>query len=206
LRKELDVQNDMRAEPQRVQVSGSERLVDDVFKVDRVTLRYERFDGSMSRPITRLIFERGDAVAVLPYDRERRRVVLVRQFRYPACARDGSGWLWEIIAGIQDDEPESVAKREAREEAGLTLDRLIPVTCVYPSPGACTERVRIYLAPITIPEDLSGLGGLEEEAEDILVKGVDLDQALDMMRGGKIADAKTVIALQHLALHWRDLP
>ncbi len=189
-----------RAMPQRVEVLQSERVLDAFFAVDQVTLRYERFDGSMSRPVTRLLFERGDAVAVLPYERDTWRVLLVRQFRYPALVRGGPGWLWEVIAGMQDGAADAVVRREALEEAGLALRDLQAVTDAYLSPGACSERVRIYLAECegTLPD--GGYAGLREEGEDILIRTFALDEALAMARSGAIADAKTVIALQQLAM------
>ncbi|MCE5259581.1 MAG: HAD-IA family hydrolase, partial [Chloroflexi bacterium] len=124
--------------PRLLQVQARERLYDGYFKLDQATLRYERFDGSLSEPHQRLLFERGDAAAVLPYDPLTRRVVLVNQFRYPTLARGESGWLWEAIAGMVDGErtPEAVARAEALEEAGYRLDALEHVATVYPSPGA----------------------------------------------------------------------
>ncbi len=189
-----------RGGPKRVVVEAIDRVLDDFFTVDRVSLRYERFDGTMSPRITRLVFERGDAVAVLPYEPATGRVLLVRQFRYPAILRGGPGWLWETIAGIQDGAPEEAARREALEEAGLRLGALHHVTTAYLSPGACSERVRIYLAKCVEPLPEAGRGGLAEEDEDIEIRSFPLGEALAMVQRGEIADAKTVIALQHLAM------
>jgi ADP-ribose pyrophosphatase len=188
-------------DPHRVEVQGSERLLDDFFRVERVALRHEQFDGAMSGTITRILFDRGDSAAVLPYDPDTLEVLLIRQFRYPAYVHGGPGWLWEIIAGAQhEDDPEAVARREAQEEAGLTLGPLEHVTTVYPSPGACSERVHIYLAPLPGALPAEGYGGLVEEEEDILLRVFTFDEALAMAARGEIVDAKTVIALQYLAL------
>jgi len=112
--------------PTRVVVTATERVFEGFFKLDRATVSYERFDGSMSAPVNRLVFERGDSVAVLPFDRERRTVILGQQFRYPACLRDGPGWLWEIVAGMIEPgrDAEEVARSEALEEAGYSLGEL----------------------------------------------------------------------------------
>lgn len=188
-------------DPRRVEVQGTERLLDGFFRVEKAVLRHEQFDGTMSDPITRILYDRGDSAAVLPYDPQTLAVVLIRQFRYPAYVHDGPGWLWEIIAGAQHEEdPEAVARREAQEEADLTLGALEHVATVYPSPGACSERVHIYLAPLSDGLPADGHGGLVEEEEDILVRAFALEEALRMVEAGEIADAKTVIALQHLAL------
>lgn len=194
--------------PSRVEILSRERVFDDFFKIDRIVLRHERFDGSMSQELTRLVFERGDAVAVLPYDRRRRQVLLVRQFRLPAYEREGKGWLWEIVAGTVEvgRDPERVARSELLEEAGYRLAALHHIMTVYPSPGGATERVHLYVAPMEPQDRIAAGGGLRHSGEDILVRTFDLDDALRMMEGDEIRDAKTVLALQYAALHWDELP
>ncbi|NLD74168.1 MAG: ADP-ribose diphosphatase, partial [Chloroflexi bacterium] len=55
-------------DPRRVEVQGTERLLDGFFRVEKAVLRHEQFDGTMSDPITRILYDRGDSAAVLPYD------------------------------------------------------------------------------------------------------------------------------------------
>jgi len=187
--------------PSRVEVANHERVLDDFFKVDRYTFQYEHFDGNMSPVMKRLVFERGDAAAVLPYDPATGRVVLIKQFRCPAYVREGDGWLWETIAGMLDgQQPADVVRREAMEEAHLTLDELEHVTTIFPSGGGCSERLFIYLAPISVEPDWCYVGGLESESEDILVCSFTLDEAVQMLCDGRVRTATLVIALQHLML------
>ncbi len=190
--------------PRRVVVMATERVFDGFFKLDRATVSYERFDGSMSASVNRLVFERGDSVAVLPFDRERRTVILVQQFRYPAYLRDGPGWLWEIVAGMIEPgrDAEDVARSEALEEAGYSLGELKHAMTVYASPGGSSERIHIYLAPVVAHQHVGGGGGLPQGGEDILLRTFELNEALAMIEDGRVVDAKTVLALQFLALHW----
>ncbi len=195
-------------EPERVEVLASERIHDDgFFAIDRARLRHERFAGGMTAPMTRLVCERGDAAGVLPYNRARREVVLVQQFRYPVHARGDRPWIWEIIAGMQDAgrTPEAVARAEAMEEAGLDLTELRHVLTLYPSPGGSSERLHVYLAPYTDAQRVAPGGGLVEGGEDIRVRVVALDEALAMAREGRIVDAKTVAALFYLQAVWDEL-
>ena len=110
----------------RVEVMHRSTTYRGFFRVDRFRLRHRLFAGGMSQAVTREVFERGDAVAVLPYDPVRDAVVLVEQFRIGAFAREQSPWLMEIIAGTieKGERPDAVARREAQEEAGLELGRL----------------------------------------------------------------------------------
>jgi len=194
-------------DPERVEVLSTERIHDDgFFAIDRARIRHERFRGGMTAPMTRLVFERGDAVAVLPYNRERREVVLVQQFRYPVHVRGDRAWIWEIIAGMQDGgrAPEEVARAEAMEEAGLELDDLRHVLTIYPSPGGCSERLHVYLAPYEEGQRVAPGGGLAESGEDIRVRVLGLEEALAMVRDGRIVDAKTVAALLYLRAWWPE--
>jgi len=192
----------------RVEVLETVREYDGFYKIDRVRYRFERFDGTMSEPVTRLVFERGDSVCVLPYDRAKDAVLLIQQFRYPAYVRNGPGWLWEIIAGIQDKgrDRTAVAHAELMEEAGYQVDTLVPVASFYLSPGGSSERIYLYLAYVSPADRKTAGGGLAEENEDIAVSAVPFREAMKMIDAGEIIDAKTIIALQWLALHKNDLP
>ncbi len=187
----------------RVEVVEKKREYDGLFKLDRVVLRFEMFNGEMSEQLTRLVFERGDSAAVLLYDRQRDLVILVEQFRYPAYAREGAeGRLLEIVAGTVDRgrTPEAVARAELKEEAGCAVEELQYITTFYPSPGASTERIHLYLGYLDSATQVGPGGGEAWAGEDIRVHQVPLSKAWRWVRDGLIRDAKTIIALQHLAL------
>ncbi|WP_416969564.1 NUDIX domain-containing protein [Streptomyces sp. 4F14] len=167
----------------------------------RTTFDYRRRDG---RWVTqqRETYDRGNGAAVLPYDPERGRVLLVRQFRYPAYVNGHpDGMLVEAAAGLLDDDtPLTAIRREAAEELGVTLGPLTHVFDAYMSPGSVTERLHFYAAPYT-PADRTGAGGgLEEDGEDIDVLELPFTEALAMVRDGRIADGKTIMLLQWAAL------
>ena len=184
-----------------------------LFRVIRAQLRYRRFDGTMSAPVTRINFERGDSVAVLLHDPEDDAVILVRQFRYPVYdgldpdAREGDGaqraWLLEIVAGVQDEgrSVREVAHSELLEEAGYAIaGELEPITTVYPSPGGSSERTHLFLARVDRRQRAGAGGGVVAEGEDTQIVIAPLAVALAMVARGDICDAKTIIALQYLAL------
>src|SRR5262249_61366310 len=91
----------------RVDVRSRRRLLDDFFKVDEAELSFERFDGSMTPPVRRLVFERGDSVAAVGFDRETQRLLLTEQFRFSTFEK-GPGWMIWLIAGLGDrgEQPE----------------------------------------------------------------------------------------------------
>lgn len=132
-----------KSTPNRFEVVQRDNAYQGFYKLDRVQLRHELFDGGMSPVINREIFVRHDAVCVLPYDAQRDEVVLIEQFRVGAMGRTDNPWLVEMVAGLidKDEQPEEVAHREAEEEAGLTFSALRPITKYFPSPGG-QHRIR----------------------------------------------------------------
>lgn len=196
------------------EVLGHKVLYKRFFQLDEYRIRYDKFEGG-SNEVVREVFERGDAVAVLPYDPVRDEIVLVEQFRSGAvkaslevCPERSfeTPWLLELIAGMIDKgEPaEDVVRREALEEAGCELLELIRVYHYLVSPGGTTEQVTLYTAR-TDTAKLGGIHGLDHEHEDIKVHVIKRADALDMLNAGRISNAVTLIGLQWLALNYRDL-
>jgi nudix-type nucleoside diphosphatase (YffH/AdpP family) len=167
----------------------------------RTTFDYRRRDGRWERQ-QRETYDRGNGAVILPYDVERRRVLLTRQFRYPAYANEhADGFLIEAAAGLLDaDDPRTAIRRESAEELGVTLASIDHVFDAYMSPGSVTERLHFFAAPY-VPEDrTSDGGGVAEEGEDIEVLEVDFEEALEMTGDGRIIDGKTIMLLQWAAL------
>jgi nudix-type nucleoside diphosphatase (YffH/AdpP family) len=156
--------------------------------------------------IDREVEDHGAAVAVLPYDPDRRVVTLVRQFRPPVFHVTEVEGLLEAPAGMLDeDDPAACARREALEEVGLRLRDLEPVGSFWSSPGVSTERMHLFLAPYSESDRVSDGGGLAEEHEDIEVIEVAAGELRTMVERGEVADLKTVALVQALHLRHPDL-
>jgi ADP-ribose pyrophosphatase len=192
--------------PDSVKILRAETVFRGYFRVDRYTLRHRMHEGGWTGPMTREIFERGHAVAVLLYDPWGDSVVLVEQFRMPALTGGKAPWQIEVVAGIIDTEetPEAVAHRETHEEAGETLYDLIPLYHYLVSPGGTSETVHLYCG-ICDSRQAGGVHGLDEEHEDIRVIVHPFEQAWAMLSDGRIQNAPTIMALQWLALNREGL-
>lgn len=167
----------------------------------RTTLDVRRRDGRWDRQ-QRETYDRGNGAAVLPHDPERDTVLLTRQFRWPAYVNGHpDGMLVEAAAGLLDeDDPETAVRREATEELGIRLGVLTKAFDAFMSPGSVTERVHGYVGAYSPADLIDAGGGLEDEGEDIEVLEVPLDEALAMVADGRIADGKTIMLLQWVAL------
>ncbi len=172
------------------------------FRIDHYRLRHRLFNGCWSDPITRELFERGHAAAVLPYDPIRDEVLLIEQFRIGALDAPGGPWLLEIVAGIVEssETSEGVVKRESVEEAGCEITDLIPLYEYLVSPGGMTERIALFCGHVDTTL-AGGIYGIQDEGEDIKVHVVALNTALQYLESGKINSASAIIALQWLALN-----
>ena len=186
----------MRAGPDDLDLRRRIQPYAHFFAVEEYDLRFRRFDGTMSPEINRAVFLSGDAVTVLPYDPRRDRVLLVEQFRAGIYGRgDPQPWSLEAIAGRvdPDEPPETAARREAVEEAGLTLGALEWVAGYYPSPGAKAEYLYNYVALCDLPDDAAGVFGVEGEAEDIRGHLVDFAEFESMVASGEIQNGPLLI-------------
>ncbi|UBU09019.1 NUDIX domain-containing protein [Nonomuraea gerenzanensis] len=197
----LDQQGrDLTGNP-RVRVRDVRLLSCNWYVLRTTTFDYRHTDGSWSTQ-ERETYDRGNGATVLLYDTTRRTVLLTRQFRYPAYVNGHpDGMLLETAAGLlDDDEPEVAIRREAAEETGHAVGEVEHVFTVYMSPGSVTERLHFYAAPYSAETRTSHGGGVAAEGEDIEVVELDFDHALDLVKRGEIADAKTIMLLQWAAL------
>lgn len=178
-------------------------LYNGFFTLLEYRFQYRKFDGSTSEVVTREILERGHAVVLLAYDVKRDEVVLIEQIRIAAIETQQSPWILELIAGMMDHENESyeeVARREAMEEAGVTIGRCKPIVSYLASPGGLTEKLHILVGEVDSSTAV-GIHGLAEENEDIKVHVVSREQAYQWVENGVINNAASIIALQWLQLN-----
>ncbi len=176
------------------------------FELVEYRFRHRLFNGEWSGEIRREVFERGNAGVVLPYDPIRDEIVLIEQIRIPAVESSKTPWLLEAVAGMveQGESTEEVVRREAIEEAGLTLKRCDKMLSYLSSPGGTTERMDVYVGEVDSSQ-AEGIHGLASENEDIRVHVVSREQGYRWVESGVIDNAATVIAIQWLELHYPQL-
>jgi nudix-type nucleoside diphosphatase (YffH/AdpP family) len=158
------------------------------------------------RTMMREVLNSGEAAAVLPYDLERRKVVLIKQFRAPVMHIEGHPDFLEAVAGLLDeDDPEACARRETMEEAGIRVATLEPVGRFWSAPGITTERLHLFLAPYAQADRVGEGGGVADEHEEIEVLEVGFDELVSLVERNAIADLKTQALVQALQLRYPDM-
>lgn len=169
---------------------GSRRIhTGRVLNLDVDTVRFP--DGSTGE--LEMIRHPG-ASAVLPvlppHDAADPSVLLIHQYRYAA-----GGPVWEVPAGRLDagESPESCARRELEEEAGAICERLDHLTTIYTTPGFTDERIHLFAARVT------GTAPHRRERDEFIeVAPFPISQVLEMIRDGRMVDAKSIV----LVLYW----
>ncbi|GAB3301088.1 NUDIX domain-containing protein [Parasphingorhabdus pacifica] len=187
---------------------------EDVYVGKILALRADHVAMPGGRSARREVVEHMGAVAVVALD-EADRVVLIHQYRYPLDRR-----LWELPAGLLDvvgEEPVRTAQRELAEEVGLAADEWSVLVDLASSPGFTDQVERVFLARTLTEVDRLPPTGNEEA--DLVVRRVDLADAVDMVLAGEIVNAPAVSGI--LAAHalrrsrvqqrppeapWRDRP
>jgi 8-oxo-dGTP pyrophosphatase MutT (NUDIX family) len=131
------------------------------------------------------------AIGVLAIDADDR-VLLVGQHRYTLDA-----WSWEIPegGGRLDEQPEDAARRELLEETGFSAGTLRELGRADLSNSVTDETAILFVAT-----DLVSGVAQPEPTEELEVRWVPFDQALEMTLDGRITDAMSIIALQRAAL------
>lgn len=153
-------------------------------------------------PFARDIYEIGAVAAVLPYDPERDRLVLLRQFRLAAHLIGRDGLLVEVAAGLVEDgeAPEACARRETVEELGLEARDLVHALDFMPSTGWLAEQAHLFIGRVdssSLP-DQAGAAGESEFTEPFAVAPEDALKALDE---GRIGNGFTALSLLWFARH-----
>ncbi len=183
-----------------IEILNCETVYRGYFRIDRYHLRHRSFAGGWSGEMSREVFERGHAVAVLLYDPQRDQVVLIEQFRIGAYAAGRPAWLLEIVAGIigEGEDPAEVALRETHEETGCVATELIHICDYLPSPGGSSESLALFCARVDA-ETAGGIHGLTHEQEDIRTVVMDSGDAIALLDQGQLNNSAIIIAIGWLA-------
>ena len=183
-------------------VTNKKNLYDGFFKMNEISLKYKKYDGSWSNEIKRELFGGAQVSAVLPYDPIKKKIVLIQQFRPGTISKNTNNYLNEIVAGIIDpgESPEIAAKRECLEETGYKIKKLTPIQGYFPAPGSSESFYHLFLGEVD-SKNGKKIMGLYKENEDILVKSFDINQVKKMMQEGKFVNGLTLIAIQWFFLN-----
>lgn len=177
-------------------------LSDNFYILNNVTFDYQMKSGEWVTQ-SREVYDRGHGAGIFLYNKKKRTILLVKQFRIPTLETSKSdGFLVEICAGMLDEQdPETCIKREVEEETGYKVKDVKKVYEGYSSPGVMTEKMHFFIGEYTESMKLNEGGGLDSEHEDIQVLELPFSEAVDMLNNGRIHDTRTIVLLQYAIIH-----
>ncbi|WP_406683951.1 NUDIX domain-containing protein [Seonamhaeicola sp. MEBiC1930] len=177
-------------------------LSDNYYILNKVNFDYLMKSGEWVNQM-REVYDRGDGAGILLYNKEKKMVILTKQFRMPTFLNDNEdGFLVEIAAGMLDkDNPEACVIRETEEETGYRLKEVKKVYEAYSSPGVMTEKMHFFVGEYTDDMKANEGGGLDSEHEDIEVLEIPFEKAVDMLNSGEIFDTRTIVLLQYAIIN-----
>ena len=185
---------------ERVRIHGVQTLSHDWYLLQKTTFDYLRRDGQWQTQ-TRETYDRGDGATILLYNKIKRTVILIRQFRFPTYREGHDGFLIESAAGLLEEaSAEQRIRAEVEEETGYRVGQVHKIFQAFMSPGSVTERLHFFVAEYDPVSRIGDGGGLAHEGEDIEVLELPLAQAMRMVADGRICDGKTIMLLQHAQL------
>lgn len=186
---------------QRIRIRQTKTIHDEWASLKIISFDYLRRDG-VWQSLQRENYDCGHGATILLYNVDRRTIILTRQFRMAAFTDGYEDLMVETPAGLLDDAtPEERVRAETQEETGYRVGPITKVFEAYMSPGALTQKIYCFIGEYTPQDRIAKGGGLREEGEDIEVLEMDFDAAYAMIADGRIQDGKTIMLLQHAALH-----
>jgi ADP-ribose pyrophosphatase len=163
----------------------------EIYRGRLIQLKVDRIVEPGGVRAEREVVHHAGSVVVLAHSDDDR-IVLVRQYRYPAKQS-----LWELIAGGLEpgERPLAAARRELLEEAGYRAGKLQFLFDFFPSPGILTEKM--FLVEAT---ELTRSKARPDADERIKVGHFTRAQVMKMIQSRRIRDAKTLVGLLWLLL------
>lgn len=185
-----------------VKIINSEILSNNWYTLKKVTYEFPKKDGTTSIQ-SREAYDRGNGATILLYNKEKKSVILTKQFRLPTFINGNeSGMLIEACAGLLEKEnAEECIRRETEEETGYQLKNVKKIFEAYMSPGSVTEILHFFIAEYTEEMKVTEGGGVAHEEENIEVLEFQIKDAINKIATGEIKDAKTIMLLQYIKLN-----
>lgn len=190
-------------ENNEVKINSTELLSNNFFPLKSIEFEFKKKNGK-TETLKREVYHSTNGATALLYNKEKRTVVLTRQFRMPTFVNNNeTGLLIEACAGIveKNEDPADAILREIEEETGYAIEKVEKIFELYSTPGAVTEMLYYFVAAYSEDNKTSDGGGLELEDEEIEVMEMPFENAYLMIRNGEIKDAKTVNLLQYARIN-----
>ena len=187
----------------KYKIINKKNLYSGFFNLNKYQFIHQKHDGNWTNEVEREIFSGAHVSTLLPYDPIKKEIILIKQFRAGVISRYDDDYLYEIVAGIIDnnEKPEETARRECLEETGCEVNKIKTIQSYFPAPGSSESYYHLFLGEVNSFKG-KRIMGLKSENEDILVKAFKVDHVRKMLKNKQIINGLTLIALQWFFLEY----
>ena len=187
----------------KYKIINKKNLYSGFFNLNKYQFIHQKHDGNWTNEVEREIFSGAHVSTLLPYDPIKKEIILIKQFRAGVISRYDDDYLYEIVAGIIDnnEKPEETARRECVEETGCEVNKIKTIQSYFPAPGSSESYYHLFLGEVNSFKG-KRIMGLKSENEDILVKAFKVDRVRKMLKNKQIINGLTLIALQWFFLEY----
>lgn len=167
----------------RARILNRDTVYKGFYRLQRLTLEHDRFDGDTAGPLVREVLHRSDVAAALLHDPASDQVVMVEQYRAGPHLAGDYPWLIDIVAGrIETGQtPVEAIQREIVEESGLPPLSIHPIGTYFTAPHISSEKVHLFYANVK-SDAVAGTHGVAHEGEDIRPRVFGREEALDLQK------------------------
>ena len=175
--------------------------------IEEITFSQTDHQGNISDRVSREIFSKGDAVAIVPFEPSTNLIWLVKQMRPAALLSECEPYQWEIPAGLisKDETAEEAARRELEEETCLKNTQLRYICNFFPSPGNSKDRVFLFVAIVENGAIRDGRGGVNEESEFIDFRAFNYEEVLELVQKNIVQNSTTMLGIMLLDKYRSEL-
>ena len=165
-----------------------------------VTYQYREKDSGLEA--RREIVKTQSAIAVIAYDPDQQKLMMIRQFRLGAQLATDKGMTIEVVAGLidADEEPANAAKRELLEESGLDALSLEHCCSFLTTPGLTDEMIHLYFARVDA-SNLAVEAGEASETERTFPFLLSVEEAMAAVDENTITNGIAMLALMWFQRH-----
>lgn len=179
-----------------IEIINQRTLADNAYRLELFEIK--QIQDGKTETHTREVYFRPEGAAILLVDRERKMILLTRQFRLPVHLKTENDIILEVCAGIIDEGelPEQAIVREVEEETGYRISEIEQIAEGFMTPASVTEYAYFFIGYYSADMKVNAGGGVDA-GENIDLVEIPATEARELLLAGKIRDVKTILLLQH---------
>ncbi|MDR0423140.1 MAG: NUDIX hydrolase [Rickettsiales bacterium] len=185
-----------------MKILSRDRVYSGFNKITNYKFEFESFDKKDKLVMEKEIIERKDAIAIVLYDDNRDKLLLIQQFRPGCFVKKDIRYPFEIVAGLVENDIsiEDTIVKEVKEEVGCDIVDITKIGSFFPEISFSSREIHLFYANFD-SSNVKKYAGLKSENEDIRIFLFSKNEVLNMIRKNEIINSHSLIGLQWFFLN-----